>query len=53
MSIHDLTTRRGSEDEENLELLKRVEEAVGDAGKVEAHPRTEGRQMTMMIAPAK
>jgi translation initiation factor IF-3 len=36
-----------------LELLKRVEEAVGDAGKVEARPRTEGRQMTMMIASAK
>lgn len=36
-----------------LELLKRVEEAVGEAGKVEAHPRTEGRQMTMMIGPAK
>lgn len=36
-----------------LELLKRVEEAVGDAGKVEAHPKTEGRQMTMMIGPAK
>lgn len=36
-----------------LELLKRVEEAVGDAGKVETHPRTEGRQMTMMIGPAK
>lgn len=38
-----------------LELLKRVEEAVvaAEAGKVEAHPRTEGRQMTMMIGPAK
>jgi translation initiation factor IF-3 len=38
-----------------LELLKRVEEAVVEAGagKVEAHPRTEGRQMTMMIGPAK
>ena len=36
-----------------LELLKRVEEAVGDAGKVESHPRTEGRQMTMMIASSK
>lgn len=36
-----------------LELLKRVEETVGEAGKVEAHPRTEGRQMTMLIAPAK
>lgn len=36
-----------------LELLKRVQEAVGDAGKVESHPRTEGRQMTMMIAATK
>jgi len=38
-----------------LELLKRVEEAVVEAGagKVEAHPRTEGRQMTMMIGSAK
>ena len=37
-----------------LDLLKRVEEAVGDAGKVENRPKTEGRQMTMMIGqPAK
>jgi translation initiation factor IF-3 len=36
-----------------LELLQRVEETVGEAGKVEARPKTEGRQMTMMIAPTK
>ncbi|MEO0343248.1 MAG: translation initiation factor IF-3 [Pseudomonadota bacterium] len=35
-----------------LDLLKRVEEAVDDAGKVESRPKSEGRQMTMMIAPA-
>ena len=35
-----------------LDLLKRVEDAVGEAGKVENRPKTEGRQMTMMIAPA-
>ena len=36
-----------------LELLKRVEEAVveKEAGKIESHPKTEGRQMTMMIGP--
>ncbi|MEO1563720.1 MAG: translation initiation factor IF-3 [Pseudomonadota bacterium] len=34
-----------------LDLLKRVEVAVGEAGKVENRPKTEGRQMTMMIAP--
>lgn len=32
-----------------LELLKRVEEAIGDAGKVESRPKIEGRQMTMLI----
>lgn len=36
-----------------LQLLKRVEAAVlaAEAGKIEAHPKTEGRQMTMMIGP--
>ena len=34
-----------------LDLLKRVEAAVGEAGKVENRPKTEGRQMTMMIGP--
>ncbi|MCL4134963.1 UNVERIFIED_CONTAM: hypothetical protein GTU68_045402, partial [Idotea baltica] len=36
-----------------LDLLKRVEEAVGELGKVENRPKTEGRQMTMMIGPSK
>lgn len=35
------------------ELLQRVVEAVGDEGKVESMPKMEGRQMIMMIAPAK
>ena len=36
-----------------LDLLKRVEEAVDGIGKVESRPKTEGRQMTMMIGPIK
>ncbi len=35
-----------------LELLNRVKDDVGDAGKVEAMPKLEGRQMVMMIGPA-
>uniref|UniRef100_UPI0038CD31CF translation initiation factor IF-3 n=1 Tax=Paracoccus onchidii TaxID=3017813 RepID=UPI0038CD31CF len=34
-----------------LELLNRVRDDVGEAGKVEAMPKMEGRQMIMMIAP--
>lgn len=36
-----------------LELLKRVQAVVidGEAGKIENHPKTEGRQMTMLIGP--
>jgi translation initiation factor IF-3 len=34
-----------------LELLRRVEADVGDAGKIESMPRLEGRQMVMMIGP--
>ncbi|MCQ0971557.1 translation initiation factor IF-3 [Paracoccus sp. TK19116] len=34
-----------------LELLNRVRDDVGEAGKVEAMPKLEGRQMVMMIAP--
>ncbi|WP_245794934.1 translation initiation factor IF-3 [Thioclava marina] len=36
-----------------LELLNRVKEDVGEAGKVESMPKLEGRQMVMMIAPTK
>lgn len=34
-----------------LELLNRVRNDVGEAGKVESMPKLEGRQMVMMIAP--
>ena len=34
-----------------LELLHRVAADVGDAGKVDAMPKLEGRQMVMMISP--
>lgn len=34
-----------------MELLNRVAADVGEAGKVEAMPKLEGRQMVMMIAP--
>lgn len=34
-----------------LELLNRVRDDVGEAGKVEAMPKLEGRQMVMMISP--
>ncbi|WGT49848.1 translation initiation factor IF-3 [Thioclava nitratireducens] len=36
-----------------LELLNRVRSDVGELGKVENMPKLEGRQMVMMIAPAK
>lgn len=34
-----------------MELLNRVRDQVGEAGKVESMPKMEGRQMIMMIAP--
>lgn len=34
-----------------LDLLTRVRDDVGEAGKVESMPKLEGRQMVMMIAP--
>ncbi len=34
-----------------LELLNRVKDDVGEAGKVESMPKLEGRQMVMMIGP--
>jgi translation initiation factor IF-3 len=36
-----------------LELLNRVKDDVGEAGKIESMPKLEGRQMVMMIGPAK
>lgn len=36
-----------------LELLKRVETELEDISAVEAYPKTEGRQMMMVLAPKK
>jgi translation initiation factor IF-3 len=36
-----------------LKLLKRVEEDLMEYGTVEQRPKLEGRQMVMVIAPAK
>jgi translation initiation factor IF-3 len=35
------------------ELLERIEEDLGDLGKVEQKPKLEGRQMIMVVAPLK
>ena len=32
-------------------VMKRVQEEMAETAKVESHPRTEGRQMTMVLAP--
>lgn len=34
-----------------VELLNRVRDDVGEAGKIDAMPKMEGRQMVMMISP--
>ncbi|HUG46233.1 MAG TPA: translation initiation factor IF-3 [Sphingomicrobium sp.] len=34
-----------------MAVLQRVQEQTGDIAKVEAHPRMEGRQMLMVLAP--
>ncbi len=36
-----------------MELLQRVKEDLADVSKVEAEPKLEGRQMMMVVAPAK
>ena len=43
--------REMAHQERGLEVLKRVQDDVADRTKVEAHPRVEGRQMTMVVAP--
>ncbi len=45
--------REMAHQELGLQLLHRVADDVIELGKVEAMPRLEGRQMVMMIAPAK
>ncbi|WP_150000046.1 translation initiation factor IF-3 [Iodidimonas gelatinilytica] len=34
-----------------MDVLKRVQADIAEIAKVEAHPRMEGRQMTMVVAP--
>ena len=43
--------REMAHQELGLEMLKRVEEDLQDIGVVEQHPKMEGRQMVMVIAP--
>lgn len=45
--------REMAHQELGMQLLKRVEEDLKDLGVVEQHPRMEGRQMVMVIAPKK
>lgn len=43
--------RELSHQELGMELLRKVEADMGEAVKVEAHPKMEGRQMIMVLAP--
>ena len=36
-----------------MEMMKRIEEDLKELGVVEQHPKLEGRQMVMVIAPGK
>ena len=36
-----------------MQLLERVREQIADIAKVEAEPKLEGRQMMMVVSPAK
>jgi len=43
--------REMAHQELGMDVLKRVAEEMKETAKVEAHPKTEGRQMVMVIAP--
>lgn len=43
--------REMAHQELGMQLLIRVRDQVEDIAKVEAHPRLEGRQMVMVLAP--
>jgi translation initiation factor IF-3 len=45
--------REMAHQELGLKVLNRVRDEVAEISKVEQHPKMEGRQMTMVIAPAK
>jgi len=43
--------REMAHQELGLNVLKRVQEEISEIAKVEAHPKLEGRQMIMVVAP--
>jgi translation initiation factor IF-3 len=43
--------REMAHQEIGLNVLKRVQDDLGELAKIEAHPRLEGRQMVMVVAP--
>lgn len=43
--------REMAHQEIGLNVLKRVQEEIAEIAKVEAHPKLEGRQMIMVVAP--
>ena len=43
--------REMAHQELGMNLLKRIEEDLAEIGTVEAHPKMEGRQLTMVLAP--
>ena len=45
--------REMAHQELGMQLLQRVKEQIADIAKVEAEPKLEGRQMMMVVSPAK
>jgi len=45
--------REMAHQELGMQLLMRVKEQIADIAKVEAEPKLEGRQMMMVVSPAK
>ena len=45
--------REMAHQELGMQLLQRVKEQIAEIAKVEAEPKLEGRQMMMVVAPAK
>jgi translation initiation factor IF-3 len=43
--------REMAHQELGMELLKRIEDDLAEVGTVELHPKMEGRQLTMVLAP--
>ena len=43
--------REMAHQELGLDVLKRIQEDTAEIAKVESYPKTEGRQMTMVLVP--